>query len=289
MHSACSVITLPSAHCAPWITIHSYRNKTNLNSFQDNANKYQPWFVCFPPSNISVFVPLSAHRAFLSFSGVAWKVSLFSRIKAEEKPGLGQIHVAHTGWMLCMDNWLSKQHGHRWILMVLLKCHLTDVTAAPILKRLVSKTSIRAHSSPTVSARDSAVCQASISERHISHSQPYLHRTVHPLPEVHWTFPIIGLYRSPFKVEIKHVGIVSGGHIIESSWDLFIGGLSTPKKAQKNTPLAAKYPVRQQWRIHHFYRKVFTPIPGNLNAKLFGNISNIKSDNAAGIYIKVED
>lgn len=111
-----------------------------------------------------LFTPLSAHRAFLSFLRVEWKVSLLLRIKAEEKPGPGLIHVAHTGGMLCMDNWLSKQHGHRWILMVLPKCHLTDVTAAPILKRLDSKASIRAHSSPTVSGRDSTVCQASISE-----------------------------------------------------------------------------------------------------------------------------
>lgn len=132
--------------------------------------------------NFPLFTALSAHRAFLSFLRVEWKVSLFLRIKAEEKPGPGLIHVAHTGGMLCMDNWLLKQHGHCWILMVLPKCHLTDVTAAPILKRLVSKTSIWAHSSPTVSGRDSTVCQASISERQISHLQPYLHRTVHPLP-----------------------------------------------------------------------------------------------------------
>lgn len=80
-------------------------------------------------------------------------------IKAEEKPGPGLIRVAHTGGMLCVDNWLSKQRGHRWILMVPPKCHLTDVTAAPILKRLVSKASIRAHFSPTVSGKDSAVCR----------------------------------------------------------------------------------------------------------------------------------
>lgn len=91
------------------------------------------------PSTAPLFAPLSAHRAFLSFSRVAWKVPLFLRIKAEEKPGPGLIHVAHTAGMLCMDNWLLKQHGHRWILMVLPKCHLTDVTAAPILKRPVLK------------------------------------------------------------------------------------------------------------------------------------------------------
>ena len=161
---------------------------------QINISPDLPIFFYYFP----LFTPLSAHRAFLSFLRVEWKVSLFLRIKAEEKPGPGLIHVAHTGGMLCMDNWLSKQHGHCWILMVLPKCHLTDVTAAPILKRLVSKASIRAHSSPTVSGRDSTVCQASISERQISHSQPYLHRTVHPLPEVHWTFPIIGIYHSCF-------------------------------------------------------------------------------------------
>lgn len=194
-------------HCVLWIIIHSHWNETNLSLFHDNANKYQPWFTHFF-YYFSLFTPLSAHRAFLSFLRVEWKVSLFLRIKAEEKPGPGLIHVAHTGGMLCMDNWLSKQHGHCWILMVLPKCHLTDVTAAPILKRLVSKASIRAHSSPTVSGRDRTVCQASISGRQILHSQPYLHRTVHPLPEVHWTFPIIGIYHSAFKVEIKSVGMV---------------------------------------------------------------------------------
>lgn len=94
---------------------------------------------------------LSVYRAFLSFRRVKWKVSLLLRIKAEEKPGPRLIHVTHTSGMLCMDNWLLKQHAHRWILMVLPKCHLTDVTVAPILKRLVSKASIRAHFSPTVS------------------------------------------------------------------------------------------------------------------------------------------
>lgn len=69
--------------------------------------------------------------------------------------------------------------------MVLPKCHLTDVTVAPILKRLLSKASIQARSSPTVSGRDGTVCQASISEGQISHLQPYLRRTVHPLPEGH--------------------------------------------------------------------------------------------------------
>lgn len=154
---------LGDGHCPLWITIHSRWNETNLSSFQDNANKYQPRFTPFF-HYFPLFTPLSAHRAFLSFLRVEWKVSLLLRIKAEEKPGPGLIHVAHTGGMLCMDNWLSKQHGHRWILMVLPKCHLTDVTAAPILKRLDSKASIRAHSSPTVSGRDSTVCQASISE-----------------------------------------------------------------------------------------------------------------------------
>lgn len=139
-----------------------------MSCFQDNENKYHSRFACFFYST-RVFTPLSAHRAFLSSLRVEWKVSLFSRIKAEEKPGPGLIHVAHTGGVLCMDNWLSKQHGYCWILMVLPKCHLTDVTVAPILKRLVSKASIRAHSSPTVSGRDSAVCQASISERQILH------------------------------------------------------------------------------------------------------------------------
>lgn len=130
---------LPSP-CVLWITIHSYWNEANLSSFQDNANKYQPRFACFF-HNFSLFTPLSALRAFLSFLRVEWKVSFFLSIKAEEKPGPGLIHVAHTAGMLCIDNWLSKQHGHRWILMVLPKCHLTDVTAAPILKGLVSKAS----------------------------------------------------------------------------------------------------------------------------------------------------
>lgn len=172
---------------------------------QINISPIYSFFSVFP-----LFTLLSAHRAFLSFLRVEWKVSLLLRIKAEEKPGPGLIHVAHTGGMLCMDNWLLKQHGHRWILMVLPKCHLTDVTAAPILKRLVSKAPIQAHSSPTVSGRDSAVCQASISEGQILHLQPYLSRTVHPLPEGHWTFPIIGIYHSAFKVEIKSVGMVRG-------------------------------------------------------------------------------
>lgn len=211
MYSAHWIIALACAwregRCPLWITIHSRWNETNLSSFQDNANKYQPDLLFF----FSVFTLLSAHRAFLSFLRVEWKVSLLLRIKAEEKPGPGLIHVAHTGGMLCMDNWLLKQHGHRWILMVLPKCHLTDVTAAPILKRLVSKAPIQAHSSPTVSGRDSAVCQASISEGQILHLQPYLSRTVHPLPEGHWTFPIIGIYHSAFKVEIKSVGMVRGG------------------------------------------------------------------------------
>lgn len=151
-------------------------------------------------------------------------------IKAEEKPGPGLIRVAHTGGMLCVDNWLSKQRGHRWILMVPPKCHLTDVTAAPILKRLVSKASIRAQFSPTVSGKDSAVCQASISEGQILHLQPYLHRTVHPLPEVYWTFPIIGIYHSAFKVEIKSMGIASGREtdLIEIEYDLFLSSLSPP-------------------------------------------------------------
>lgn len=176
MDSACSVIMfwllLGDGHCAPWITIHSHWNETNSSSFQDNENKYQPWFdwVFFFYITLLSSLPYQ-HTERFSFLGVEWKVSLFLRIKAEEKPGPGLIHVAHTGGMLCMDNWLSKQHGHCWILMVLPKCHLTDVTAVPILKRLVSKASIRAHSSPTVSGRDSTVCQASISERQILHSQ----------------------------------------------------------------------------------------------------------------------
>lgn len=148
MHSARWLITLAFAwrdgHCPLWITIHSHWNETNLSSFQDNANKYQPWFTLYSFFYyFPLFTLLSAHRAFLSFFRVEWKVSLLLRIKAEEKPGPGLIHVAHTGGMLCMDNWLSKQHGHCWILMVLPKCHLTDVTAAPILKRLVSKASIQ--------------------------------------------------------------------------------------------------------------------------------------------------
>lgn len=221
MYSVCSAITLTLSHFALWITILSYWNETNLSSFKIMQINISPDLSVFLfHSTVPLFAPLSAHRAFLPFSRVTWKVPLFLRIKAEEKHGPGLIHVAHTGGMLCMDNWLSKQHGYCWILMVLPKCHLTDVTAAPILKRRVSKTSIWAHSSPTVSGRDSAVCQASISERQISHLQPYLHRTVHPLPEVYWTFPIIGLYRSPFKVEIKRVGLVRGREkncIIESS------------------------------------------------------------------------
>lgn len=100
----------------------------------------------------------------------------------EERPGPGLIHVAHTGGMLCMDNWLSEQHGHCWILMVLPKCHLTDVTPAQILKRLLSKASIWALSSPTVSGRDSTRLSGfPFQKRQILHSQPYLHRTVHPL------------------------------------------------------------------------------------------------------------
>lgn len=209
MHSACWIIMLVFAwrdgHCPLWITIHIHWNETNLSSFQDSTNKYQPWLTLF--YYFLLVTLLSAHRAFLSFLRVEWKVSLLLRIKAEEKPGPGLIHVAHTGGMLCMDNWLWKQHGHCWILMVLPKCHLTDVTAAPILKRPVSKASIQAHSFPTVSGRDSTVCQASISEGQILNLQPYLRRTVHPLPEVHWTFPIMGIYHSAFKVEIKSVGM----------------------------------------------------------------------------------
>lgn len=169
---------------------------------------------------LSLFTPLSAHRALLSFLRVEWKVSLFSRIKAEEKPGPGLIHVAHTAGMLCMDNWLSKQHGHRWILMVLLKCHLTDVTAAPILKRPVSKASKRSTLlSHCVWERQRCLSGFYFRETHLSHRQPYLHRTVHPLPQVHWTFPIRRIYHSAFKVEIKSVGMVErrrrGKNIIE--------------------------------------------------------------------------
>lgn len=177
------------------------------------------------------------------FLGVEWKVPLLRRIKAEEKPGPGLIHVAHTGGMLCMDNWLSKQHGHRWILMVLPKCHLTDVTVAPILKRLVSKASIQAHSSPTESGRDSAVCQASISEGQISHLQPYLCRTVHPLPEGHWTFPIIGIYHSAFRMEIKSMGMVRWGERKNrhNCTGLFRGSFLV-QKPWKITP-SCKYPL----------------------------------------------
>lgn len=165
-----------------------------------------------------------------------------------------------------MDNWLSKQHGHCWILMVLPKCHLTDVTEAPILKSLVSKTSIWAHSSPTVSGRDSTVCQASISEKQILHSQPYLHRTVHPLPEVHWTFPIIGIYHSPFKVEIKSVGMVRGEKN-RHNWDLIgfiVCLLQNPEKLHCLLQISPSITIKNpsfSWECFYtnsknFYRKI---------------------------------
>lgn len=163
---------------------------------QINISPDLPVFFSLP--TFPLFTTYQREELFALSWGSNERSLFFFRIKAVEKPGPGLIHVAHTGGMLCMDNWLLKQHGHCWILMVLPKCHLTDVTAAPILKRLLSKTSIWAHCSPTVSGRDSTVCQASISVRQISHLQPYLHRTVHPLPEMHWRLPITGIYRFPF-------------------------------------------------------------------------------------------
>lgn len=117
-----------------------------------------------------------------------------------------------------------------------------------ILKRLVSKASIHAHFSPTVSRRGSAVCQASISEGQILHLQPYLCRTVLPFPEVHWTFPIMGVYRSPFKMEIKSLKMVKGGGRGETpdiiAQDLFIGSLSC-LKAWKITLLSCNFAVNK--------------------------------------------
>lgn len=114
-----------------------------------------------------------------------------------------------------------------------------------ILKRLVSKASIHAHFSPTVSRRGSAVCQASISEGQILHLQPYLCRTVLPFPEVHWTFPIMGVYHSPFKMEIKSLVKEGGGWHNCTLLDLFIGSLSC-LKAWKITLLSCNFAVNKE-------------------------------------------
>lgn len=115
-----------------------------------------------------------------------------------------------------------------------------------ILKRLVSKASIHARSSPTVSGRGSAVCQASISEGQILHLQPYLCRTVLPFPEVHWTFPIMGVYHSAFKMEIKTLRMVKGdGKPDIIAQDLFIGSLSC-LKAWKITLLSCNFAVNKE-------------------------------------------
>lgn len=47
---------------------------------------------------------ISTQSISLFLKGRMKGLSLLLRIKAEEMPGPGLIHVAHTGGMLCMDN-----------------------------------------------------------------------------------------------------------------------------------------------------------------------------------------
>lgn len=101
MYSARWIITLAFAwgdgHCPLWITIHSHWNETNLSSFQDNANKYQPWFTLYSFFFITFLSSLSyQHTEHFSLSSGSNERSLFSWESRQRRSLVQDWFMLHT-------------------------------------------------------------------------------------------------------------------------------------------------------------------------------------------------
>lgn len=109
MYSARWIITLAFAwrdgHCRLWITIHSHWNETNLSSFQDNANKYQPWFTLYS----FFFLLLSSLHSLISTQSISpFLKGRMKGLSSLENQGRGE---AWSRTDSCCTHWWDVMHG----------------------------------------------------------------------------------------------------------------------------------------------------------------------------------